>query len=373
MKRTPIEQERFLQNIGEQRTKRGHNKTSSKKNQHKNKNKKVHKPRSYYNRWPQLLLPKKFSLADNYGEVISAISRVRTSIGKKLYIDFDAIRQVDNTSALMLAAELEAGRFYSMQSEMVAHNSNWDPKVSDLLKEMGFLELLSINSATPSHTVSTKNQVFIKFRSGHKLIGDDPRQLLESMQKYSTTGMLIPIELRMHLCSGIFEAITNTSHHAHNDNYKHLNDKLNRWWISASINMKKDEIKVVCYDRGATIPVTIRNSDKKWKSIQSFWQDLFSQYSDGEIIHAAMELKRTSTHLEERGKGLPELLRLIDQNNQGILRIYSGMGMAEFAPIKEKKKPKISKLPKKMCGTLVEWSIIPSRSTMETSSNGISH
>ena len=374
MKRIPIEQARLLQSIAEHRAEREHRKEFKRKNLLKNNSdeKKV-KPPNDYNDWPELLLPEKFSLARNYDEVINAISQVRKAIiGRRLYINFDAIRQIDAAAVLMLAAELEVVKFYHKPSKMATDNSNWSPKVRALVNQMGFLELLAPESKISSHTESTKRKVFVKFKSGNKVIGETVMQIIKNLQGNITVGELSP-DLLLHLYAGIVEATINTFHHAHNDDHKYLNDELNRWWISASIDKKTNKIEVVCYDRGATIPITIRNSDKKWKGVQFFWQGLFEQYSDGEIIHAAMELTRTSTNLEERGKGLPELLRLIDENNQGILRIYSGTGMAEFFPIQKKKKPKFSKLSQKMQGTLIEWSIILSNSTKETSQNGIPH
>ena len=324
-------------------------------------NKMSRKARDDYKEWAQVLLPDNFCLADNYDRVVSAINNIRTLIGKKKYINFSSVRQVDTAAALMLAAELEISKIQYKTSQMMAHDSDWDPKVRPLLEQMGFLELLSADSKIPSRTESSKNQIFIKFRSRHKLIGDDTMQILESLQKHIAPHKLEP-EFLIHLYVGIFEAITNTRHHAYNN--KDGDAELNRWWISASADTQTNEIKIVCYDRGETIPKTIQNS-----------RNIFSRLSDGEIIIAAVKQKIFSTQSNNRGRGLSELLRLIDTNQQGVLRIYSGMGMAEFkSSLKTEKNPCVShKLSQKMRGTLVEWRITPSHSTMESFQNDITY
>ena len=326
-------------------------------------NKMDRKARDDYKEWAQVLLPDNFCLADNYDRVVSVINNIRTLIGKKKYINFSSIRQVDTAAALMLAAELEISKIQYKTSQMMAHNSDWDPKVRTLLEQMGFLELLSADSKIPSRTEPSNNQIFIKFRSKHKLIGDDTKQMLESLQKHIAPHKLEP-ELLLHLYVGIFEAITNTRHHAYKN--KGGDEELNRWWISASTDIQKNEIKIVCYDRGETIPKTIQNSRHIFPHL--------SDLSDGEIIIAAVKQKIFSTE-SNRGRGLSELLSLIDANQQGVLRIYSGMGMAEFnRSLKTEKNPCVSrKLSQKMRGTLVEWRITPSHSTMESFQNDITY
>ena len=375
MKRIPIVQAIRVQKIAEARAVRKRWRKNKLKRKREMRARMVRKVRHDYKDWKQLELPDNFCLADNYKQVVSAISQLRARIGKNRYINFNAIRQVDTAAALMLAAELEVGKIEAGAHKMTAHDADWNPKVRTLLGQMGFLELLSADSEMPSRTEPSKNQIFIKFRSGHKLIGDGTMQMLESLQKHIAPYELEP-ELLLHLYVGIFEAITNTRHHAYkkknpdeelNEKEK-LEEELKRWWISASVNTETNEIKIVCYDRGATIPKTIQASKEKSNALASFLKDVLERSPDGQIILAAISQKRSSTKLANRGKGLSELLRLIERNKQGSLRIYSGEGLAEFhlSTQNEKNSDIFRKLPLKMKGTLVEWSIIPSRSTMET-------
>ena len=365
MKRIPITQALLVQKIAEARAKRKHWRKKKIKRKREMRDRVARKVRRDSRGLKQLQLPVNFCLADNYKQVVNTINKLRSRTGTERYINFNVLRQVDTAAALMLAAELEVSKIKAGAQKMTAHDSDWNPKVRTLLEQMGFLELLSADSEIPSHTEPSKNQIFIKFRSGHKLIGDDTMQMLESLQKHIAPHEL-EAELLLHLYVGIFEAITNTRHHAYKK--KKLDEELKRWWISASVNTETDEIKIVCYDRGATIPKTIQASKEKSDAILSFLRNMIERVPDSEIILAAMKQKRTSTKLKNRGKGLSELLRLIDTNNQGSLKIYSGEGVVEFhRPTQNRENPDISrKLPLKMKGTLVEWSIIPYRSTTET-------
>ena len=344
----PREQALLLQRINEKRTERARIKQKSPS--HPRKKKFI--SRDECKNWPQLPLPENFCLS-NYDQAVDAISKVKNSIGKEIYIDFDTIREVDTATAIMLAAELEVMKIKSKKSRMVAHDSHWFPEVRTLLVQMGFLQLLSAIPEIPLDAEPPKNHIFVKFQSGHKLIGDNIVQILEKLQKN------IPIkkfsaDLLVHLCVGISEAITNTYQHAYHGHHRNQHNKLNRWWISASINKQTHEIRVVCYDRGATIPKTIESS-------------LFPVFSEGKIIFNTIKERKSSTKDKNRGKGLSELLRLIDKNKQGTLRIYSGKGLVEFKRSKNGENTDISEeLPRKMEGTLVEWSIIPDRSTIAT-------
>ena len=257
----------------------------------------------------------------------------------------------------MLAAELEVDMIRHNTPRMVAHDTKWNPQVRELLEQMGFMELLSASSEVqkPS-SISNTNEVFVKFKSGYKLTGKAIKRIISEVENSVNAGEISP-ELRLPLNEGMAEAITNTRQHAYRLQGKlKPPGELDRWWISASVNRITKEITVVCYDRGRTIPSTIRASKPQMK-------DLFVVFADKDhkIIRSAMEKGQSSTHKKHRGKGLPRLINLIQRNGQGTLKVYSGRGKVQYA-MGENGKYSFSSglLFRKMHGTLVEWSIIPS-------------
>ena len=311
-----------------------------------------------YKNWKQVQLPEIFSLSDNYGGVVKEINRLRDSEGKKRYINFDAIRQVDAAAALMLAAELEVGKIRAKAATMKAHDSDWDPTVRELLWQMGFMDLLNVDAEVPQSPSVSERQVFIKFMSGHDMQKEASKRIFDEIQKSLVSEKMLQ-ELQYSMYPGMTETITNTCHHG----YPKPADELNRWWTSASVDRKTKKISVVCYDRGKTIPRTIRDTMRYTEAgMQKFFAYFKSSDPDHKIVVDALKYGRSSTRAPNRGRGLPALKRLIDTNRQGTLTIYSREGMARYS-VKDGKNGENSyfsrPLPRRMLGTLVEWSIIP--------------
>ncbi|MGC6744878.1 hypothetical protein ACP0HM_10080 [Escherichia coli] len=49
------------------------------------------------------------------------------------------------------------------------------------------------------------------------------------------------------------------------------------------------------------------------------------------MLKAAVEIKRSSTGEEDRGKGLQDLLEFIKQRGEGYLSIMSGKGLYKYS------------------------------------------
>lgn len=52
---------------------------------------------------------------------------------------------------------------------------------------------------------------------------------------------------------------------------------------------------------------------------------------DEQLLKAAVEIKRSSTGEEDRGKGLQDLLEFIKQRGEGYLSIMSGKGLYKYS------------------------------------------
>lgn len=303
----------------------------------------------------RIKLPEQFNLTHNFVGVVGQINRLRDVVRKRFYIDFSGIRNVGASAALMLAAELEVVKIRD-GSKYVADDYNWDPDVRHQLMSMGLFDLLQVRRQQKKGSRKSLDEMFVRFVSGFgKLDGKNFTDIIGRSE--ALWGRKIPGVVSNTLFDGMSEAALNTLYHAYPDNERE--DETARWWISASVNKKSGEIKVVCYDRGATIPKTIRGSVNKRKRVMSY---LRGKGADQHIIYAAMRTQVTSSKEPHRGLGLMALRRLIAHNRQGLLEIYSGRGVARYqmpAP-KGVKKYNYHRLKAKLHGTLVVWSIIPS-------------
>ena len=299
----------------------------------------------------QLQLPEDFSLSGNYDKIVEIVNRLK-SPGYR-YINFHAVRRVSAAAALMLAAEMEVGMIQRKNFRLVAHNGAWTPQVRKSLKQMGFLDLLNASpDVRQTSDTSEPEEVFVKFKSHHELTADAIGEIIREVGEFISAGKIAP-ELRLPLYAGMSEAITNTYQHAYKEKHE-----LNRWWISASVAPGDGKITVVCYDRGQTIPGTIWESEPKREQFKKW---AMGNHGDHRIILHAMKEGQSSTRKKHRGRGLRELMHLIERNGQGDLKIYSGDGMARYVLGEKGGDPYFcSSLPCTMAGTLIEWSIIPS-------------
>ena len=103
------------------------------------------------------------------------------------------------------------------------------------------------------------------------------------------------------------------------------------------------------YDQGVGIARTLPRS--------SIWEQILAlrfERSDADLINAAIEVRRSSTTIPGRGRGLDEIVSFIDAEGRGRLRIVSGDGEVCYMPRRERTR---RTLPGRLIGTLIEWEI----------------
>ena len=307
-----------------------------------------------YLRKPQVInLPEHFSLAENYESVVGAIDDLRNCEGA-FSVNFSAMKKVSVAAALMLAAEmhicvLKASRIHGTPQKLKVWGNEWHKNAGIPLREMGFFDLLQIKPVMMG-SQSGLREVFIKFVSDTSLTPLSISKIIDNVERaFATETAPIPPEIRLPMLAGMGEAILNTYHHAGGG-------ELSRWWISASVNRDTNELKVICYDRGKTIPKTLPGS-QLWLSIMNSG----NTEKDEDMISAALKTRKSSTKKEHRGYGLQELRNLIDANGQGVMEVYSRKGMVEYKRARGKKEADFNAIPlvRELRGTLVVWSIIP--------------
>lgn len=260
-------------------------------------------------------------------------------------LDFNKIRHINSSSALMLAAEIDVWNS-KVNNQLQPVYKKWDEKIKILLCEMGFFELLKL---TPLENRQSTNTTFLQFISGKKSEGEKAKELREKIE--GVIGK--ELEQKIHLFEGLLEAFTNTRQHAYQEDNSNEYDK---WWITASYEKDNKKLVVSMYDRGDSIPATMKTG-KKW-----LFLDERKYEEDSTLIKIAMETSfankktRSITDERHRGKGLKQLLTFIE--NTGKLTIISKKGYCVFTSnakgleTKQKKELKYS-----LQGTLIEWEI----------------
>ena len=214
---------------------------------------------------------------------------------------------------------------------------------------MGYFELLHLER--PETEWPQKSTTFLPFKRGQAKAensGDLAKQLRIEVEE------LVGQRIKRHfLFEGLSEAITNVGQHAYRDVADY---RRKQWWLSASFNAESRHLCVTFYDQGDGIPHTLPRS--RWFEVI---QDVFNSWPDSRKIQAATDIGRSSSGLDERGKGLQDLVEFARAHAAGRLSIYSlrGMYLQSFTNDGTKVAQDCERrdFENSIGGTLIEWSV----------------
>lgn len=106
-------------------------------------------------------------------------------------------------------------------------------------------------------------------------------------------------------------------------------DPTKRWWIAGIL--MKDSASFIALDQGAGIPTTAPQNfgDALTGMVKSMiaereWRQIKARPRDDQILLATIRQRRTLSRLEERGKGLNNMIALIDLFPSSFINIFSG-------------------------------------------------
>jgi hypothetical protein len=128
----------------------------------------------------------------------------------------------------------------------------------------------------------------------------------------------------------------------------------NRWWMVGHFNRLRKELRILFFDQGVGIPVTLPKRFGREKLNEILGTLGVVDPNDGELIQAAMEIGRTKTELRHRGKGLNDFKKLLDACGGGRLAILSNHGVYEYTYPADQHH---WSLKDSIGGTLIEWSV----------------
>lgn len=126
----------------------------------------------------------------------------------------------------------------------------------------------------------------------------------------------------------LVEAMSNSVEHAYRSDLYHKQQPEIKWWCFATI-MNNRLIALVC-DLGLGISKTLPKTQSKtfFSNITDFIGHALS--SDSDFIRASLQLKKSATKLDYRGKGGPDLQSVIEKIPNAKLSIYSNKGSYSY-------------------------------------------
>lgn len=268
--------------------------------------------------------PENLSLEDNFDEVTKLLDSIRaqSKIKKKaIYVDFRPIQRITPSGALVLVAEMDrASRLRVDRRLRNVDTPQWNPTVRRLLKEMGFFDLLRVPNPTEEDELTESDDRYVKFRSGSIVRGED----VDALRKIDLDPH-VAVPKNKRLFSAVTEAMTNVRQHAYDSDNLHSTAP-QFWWLSASFNKAKGELRIMIYDQGVGIHQTLPRTSGEYLRTR-FPDAIFGDHA--RLIEAAHELPRSRTEERHRGRGFQRDIRgyiaSLDKG-QGIYTIMSGKG-----------------------------------------------
>jgi hypothetical protein len=196
-----------------------------------------------------------------------------------------------------------------------------------------------------------KKTTFLPFKRG-QANAENSGQLAKQLRVEIET--LVEQRIKKHfLFEGLSEAITNVGQHAYRDEVDY---RRKQWWLSASYDEDERKLCVTFYDQGDGIPETL----PRYRFFEAI-KDVFNSWTDSQKIEAATQIGRSASGLQERGKGLQNLVEFAKVHSVGKLSIYSLQGLyvqsysndgTNATQTSARKDFDIS-----IGGTLIEWSV----------------
>jgi len=270
------------------------------------------------------------------------------------YYDFSLMERISPSAALVLAAEYDLRRRIGGRNPFAVKLEEWNPAVRDLLRELGFFDLLNIEHNVPPPDMSDK--MILRFKSGSQVDPTEvggPDSLLEKL--FTFVGRNPALETQLY--SAVLEAMNNVRDHAYPESFFHGVRHVKDWWLTGAADRSARRLTLSLYDQGITIPVSLPNTWGVQQLIGTFLERFNLAYDpldsrfDGEAIETATLTFRSSTGLGHRGLGLAKIREVVDTLPGGKLRIVSRFG--DYVA-RSGRAPAIENCKIPLSGTLVE-------------------
>ena len=319
-----------------------------------------------------IYLPKNMDFKDNYESTIqhlTVISKLvelikrnrRKRLPKKAYklgsVNFDNLSSISTPAALVLTAEISSWDD-SIRNSLTPKVMKWNDDIYSQLNDLGFFDLFNnkpaITPCSKKHSCSDKR--LVRYKKGQCGVKGKPQELKIELKKIIGDD----VNKWTFLHTGLGEAITNVNHHAYPEGFEARCPK-KQWFLTGSYHEPTRRLKVAFFDQGIGIPKTLPTSKIKEKVTQYLAKlpiSALERMKDEQLLKAAIEIGRTSTGKDDRGKGLQDLLEFIKQRNDGRLSILSNSGHYTYTMNNGMETSKSFGLKRPILGTLIIWSVV---------------
>ena len=252
---------------------------------------------------------------------------------------------------LLFLAETKRIIALTTGSRKIACRRILDPKVAQVLHQIGFYEAINYRSRI---SPSAEDVIHWRAIAG---IGADGEKAYAPVE---TVGGRLPPSLSSPMYDGLVEAMTNSAQHAY---LQARRDGLGRvgngeWWMFAK--EQDGELWVVFCDLGIGIPNSLPLTHGKSTILELMARiGRLSRvaYSDADLVGAAVEIGRSRTSESHRGKGLKDVLDVINSAGKGGLLIHSNAGSFSYVIQDGRPVLRYRNYRNSILGTLIVWKV----------------
>lgn len=241
--------------------------------------------------------------------------------------DYSKIQSLSVSAALVVASCYDRAWRITGSVPPAINYTDWPKDVFQVFYEVGFFDFIG-HSGQTGIGESYRNKCDDDFRVMSALSGRNANGLAEcSGEILNLLKFLRPTdddlrELLPEINTAVSEAMINVARHAYPDDYTLQSDydTIGQWWMTARADRSLQQLTIVVYDQGATIPGTLPYRSWFKATVQdilrsvapTFVYDDTRRTFDHEYINYSMKKGKSQTGERERGLGLPQMQALID-------------------------------------------------------------
>lgn len=300
----------------------------------------------------EITVPARLNLEGAHTETCDFVWSIRQAVRarRRVLLDFSKVESIRASALTYLLGQIHKLRL-EFGDDCVTGTYPESARVERALAVSGFYDLLKVKSRDAAVSTS-RTMRYIRFKTDQKINGAEIGKVREELLG---ADLSMPSRIAKTIFRAVSEAMTNVNHHAYFQkqfvNAKAEQRLSGRWWLFATLNVPGKMFSVVFYDAGVGIPKTLPRRYPAEVIMQVLSQLPGIIPNDGQMIAAAMVLGRTRTDMDNRGKGLMDLAKLIDQVGAGKMQIFSRQGRYSYSSGVGSHSSGRGRLE----GTLIEW------------------
>ncbi|WP_172794909.1 ATP-binding protein [Loktanella sp. 3ANDIMAR09] len=276
------------------------------------------------------------------------------------YQSFAEIEYLSTASAVVMTAEYARLAEISKFPPITIDLHKWSDVVFAKLYELDFFSVVGITETVADLYAERDGKRTMRILSGtnNAELAEATRRIQHLAVEASGGADLLGGRVEL-ISTALSEAISNVARHAYPADHDFQFPHVGRWWLTAEFDRSNGMLTIVIYDQGATIPVTLPYQDI-WSKVKLKVAQLassdpkFDFANDGAYIEGSLKAGVTSTGDSHRGKGLAEMVGLIDELKAGYVSIFSRGGYYRHDYTSGKNS---GAYPSSIGGTLIEWGI----------------